>query len=196
MPEESTTPDLVELVRAGSVVERQTNYMDIDEARVAAERLAEDGAEGRGFPPSRRCPSSGRAGRVAVSANLDLVRSIYADWERGNFTRSGWADGDVAFVRMLELEREESTGITGMVEQFRRWLSAWDDFHAVRIDEYRELDDERVLVLGRMSGRGKMSGVDVETEFANVLHLRDGKVTRLVLYPERDRAPTDLGLEG
>ena len=62
-----------------------------------------------------------------------------------------------------------------MADQFRRWLSVWDRFHAVRTDQFRELDDERVLVLGRMSGPGKMSGVDVETEFANVLTCTTGR---------------------
>ena len=130
-----------------------------------------------------------------MSANLDLVRSIFADWERGDFSRADWADPEIAFVRKMDLKPDESKGIDGMVEAFRGWLSAWDRFHAVRVDEYRELDDERVLVLGRMSGRGKMSGADVETEFANVLYLRDGKVTRLELYPRRDRAFDDLSLE-
>ena len=53
----------------------------------------------------------------------------------------------------------------------------------------------RVLVLGSMSGRGKTSGANVQTEFANVLDVRDGKVTRLALYSNRDRALADLGLE-
>jgi ketosteroid isomerase-like protein len=45
-----------------------------------------------------------------------------------------------------------------------------------------------------MRGRGKTSGVNVETEFANLLDIRDGSVVALTLYSDRDRALVDLGL--
>jgi hypothetical protein len=76
-------------------------------------------------------------------------------------------------------------------------LSAWEGYR-VEVEEYRELDDERVLVLTRRLGRGKASGVDLEqmrSKGADLIHIRDGKVTRLVTYFERDRALADLGLD-
>src|SRR5438105_2900015 len=62
---------------------------------------------------------------------------------------------------------------------FRDFLSAWEDLR-IKTDEYRELDDERVLVLAQLTGRGKTSGVElgqVGTQGARLFHLRGGKVT-------------------
>jgi hypothetical protein len=59
-------------------------------------------------------------------------------------------------------------------------FGAWDDYRQ-NPDEFRELDDERVLVVYRRSGRGKMSGMEI-TELgrgAVLFHIRDGKVTRM-----------------
>ena len=45
---------------------------------------------------------------------------------------------------------------------------------------------------------GKASGLDlasVRTRGATLFHLRDHKVTRLVIYPYSDHALADLGLE-
>ncbi len=85
-----------------------------------------------------------------------------------------------------------------MAEDWREYISDFEEFHHV-VDEYLELDDERVLVLQHFSGRGRTSGLDLEqvpSQGAAVLfHIRDGKVTRLVGYFERERALEAAGLK-
>jgi ketosteroid isomerase-like protein len=127
------------------------------------------------------------------SANVDLVHSIYATWSGGDFSFTDWASPEIEFEIVGGPDPGSWTGLTGMLRGWRQWLAAWDGY-ATEADEFRELDGDRVLVLGRMSGRGKASGVNVETEFANVLSVRDEQVTRLSLYSDRERAFADLGL--
>jgi hypothetical protein len=64
-------------------------------------------------------------------------------------------------------------------------------------DGYRELDQERILVLTRLDARGKTSGVNIGqawTRQAGLFHIREGKVTRLVYYLNREHALAELGL--
>jgi hypothetical protein len=84
-----------------------------------------------------------------------------------------------------------------MTEGWRRRLSTSTD-HRTKVDEYRPVDDERVLVLVHVVGRGKTSNVDLEqihATGANVWQVSDGKVTKLTVYLARDRAYADPGLE-
>jgi ketosteroid isomerase-like protein len=130
-------------------------------------------------------------------ANLDLVRSIYAAWERGDFSSVEWAHPEIEFVIAGGVAPGSWRGLTGMTDGYRAWLNAWKEFR-VEAEEYSELDDERVLVLNYFTGQGKMSGLDIgqlRAEGASLLHIREGKVARIVLYAERDRALADLGLK-
>ena len=128
-----------------------------------------------------------------MSANLDLVRSIYADWERGDFSRGNWAHPEIEYLVPDGPEPGTWTGIAAIADALHDQLRAWEDFR-VETTEFRELDDERVLALVRFRASGKTSAVDVDQEGAEVFHVRDGKVTRLVSYWDRDRALADLGL--
>jgi ketosteroid isomerase-like protein len=129
-----------------------------------------------------------------MSENLDLVRSIFADWERGDFHRTDWADPEIEMTTPGAWEIGEAKGLRATAEAWRTWLGAWRDYRA-EASEFRDLDDDRVIVLGRMSGRGRLSDAMGKTEIACVFHFRDGKAIRLVMYPNRDRALADLGLE-
>jgi ketosteroid isomerase-like protein len=132
-----------------------------------------------------------------VSANLDLVRSIYAHWERGDFGRADWADPEIECVLADGPSPGSRKGKAGMAEFSREWMSAWDDWR-LEAEECRELDSERVLVFTLVSGRGKTSGLDLRQAHmrgTDLFHISDGKVTRYVVYTDRDRALADLGLE-
>ena len=133
-----------------------------------------------------------------MSANLDLVRSIFADWELGDYSVVKWADAQIECMIADGPSPERWTWITNMVEGMADFLSAWENYR-VEAEEYRELDQERVLVLHHFAGRGKTSGVDlrnIRAEGASLFRVRDGKVVRLVNYIDRARALADLDLEG
>ena len=128
--------------------------------------------------------------------NVDLVRSIYAGWEHGDYSSAEWADPDIEFVIADGPAPGRWTGRAGMAEGFRDFLKAWTHFR-VEADEYRELHGGRVLVLEYRRGRGRTSGLDLGamgTKGAHLFHIRGGKVTRQVIYLDRDRALADLGL--
>jgi ketosteroid isomerase-like protein len=129
-------------------------------------------------------------------ANVELVRSICAAWEHGDFRPTDWAHPDIEFVIADGPSPGSWTGLEGLADSWRDFLSAWSGVRQ-NTEEYRELDDERVLVLTRLNARGKTSGVEVglmTTKQAGLFHVRDGKVTRLIYYLDRERAFAELGV--
>jgi ketosteroid isomerase-like protein len=129
-----------------------------------------------------------------MSENLDLARSICEAWRLGDFSSVEWAHPDIELVSDEPLVPLNARGVGEMAEVWRHWLHAWQGFHA-EPDEWREVDDERVLVLLRYGGRDLKCGSEVTPiEAATLLHIRESKVTRLVIYWDRQRALEDLGL--
>jgi ketosteroid isomerase-like protein len=129
-------------------------------------------------------------------SNLELVRSIYAAWERGDFSSAEWAHPEIEYVWVDGPSPGTWVGLAPMAEAWRNVLSAWEDFHA-EVEEYRELDEERVVVFVRFHGRGKASGVELgemRAGGASVYQVRRNKVTRIVSYFDRQLAFADLGL--
>jgi ketosteroid isomerase-like protein len=133
-----------------------------------------------------------------VSANLDLVRSIYADWERGDWSSTDWADPEIEFVQVDGPDPSRAKGVAEMVAAWRTRIDYVTNARA-EVEEYRDVDATHVLVLVRNRGVAKASGIDIEqlgaASIAAVFAVKDRKVTSLSLYWDRDRALADLGLE-
>ena len=79
-----------------------------------------------------------------MSANLDLVRSIVAAWERGDWSRADWADPEIEYVMADGPSPGNWPGLAGMADAARELFGAWQDYRA-EAEEYRALDVERVL---------------------------------------------------
>ena len=79
--------------------------------------------------------------------------------------------------------------VRAMAQGWREFLSLWKGYRSKAL-EYREIDNERVYVLIRVSA----SGLEIGQTSANVFTLRAAKVTRLAIYWDPQNALTDLGL--
>src|SRR5947209_4072093 len=112
-----------------------------------------------------------------MSANLDLVRSIYATIARGDYSAADWASEDIEYVVADGVAPGTATGLEGLVHAMREAFSVMEDWRD-RPEQFRELDADRVLVLSKFSGRGKTSGLAVEQDVAQVFEIQEGRVTR------------------
>jgi hypothetical protein len=120
-----------------------------------------------------------------ASANLDLTRSIFTAFERGDWWSGEWAHPEIEFVIAEGPSPGTSQKLAGMARAWREWMSAWDDLR-VKVEEYRQLDDDRILVRAKYSERGKTSGLElgqVYAKTASLFHFRDSKVIKLVCEP-------------
>jgi ketosteroid isomerase-like protein len=121
--------------------------------------------------------------------NADLIRPIYEEWGRGNWQPRfevyhphmewGWSDEFPGLAGVYDDRRDPNP-------RLHSWLSEWEHWR-VEADDYLELDDH-VVVLASYHGRGKGSGVEIHQQGAHVFELRDGKVVRLEIFADREKA--------
>jgi ketosteroid isomerase-like protein len=80
----------------------------------------------------------------------------------------------------------------------RQWIDDmnrdWDYFEA-RPEDFRDLGDDRLLVLGTWRARGRSSGVELTSQPASwLLAFRDGRAVLMQTFTDRARALEAAGL--
>jgi ketosteroid isomerase-like protein len=137
----------------------------------------------------RSAPARDTAGAMSHD-NVEIVREALDAYSRGDYDRvEGFHDPHIVVVT---LEDGVVYGNDAVLANYKRWNEAWEAAETT-LEEVIGRGD-RVFVAVRFHGRGRASGVEVETLFYEVYMLRDGKVLRIDEYEERADALEAAGL--
>jgi ketosteroid isomerase-like protein len=125
-------------------------------------------------------------------SDVELLRSLFDDWERGEFSRGVELYADNMYFTTVEPEGQHSGhGPAGVRRFMERFLGAWE-FYSVRVDEIEELGGGRYHGAGEQYARGKESGTETRYPAHVGAQVEDGKITRLVFSFTREDAVARL----
>jgi ketosteroid isomerase-like protein len=128
--------------------------------------------------------------------NETTVRDAVAAFNRGDL--DAWLEyfTDDIDYRAVEGAPDDHGPIEGkdaLRAYVEDWRETFDDFRT-EPTELIDAGEDRAIAVMRISGRARLSGVEVNLTFAVVYTLRDGKVARGREYWTRDQALEAAGL--
>jgi ketosteroid isomerase-like protein len=142
----------------------------------------------------KRAPSAGGILHAMWEENVETVRRVYEGvTARMEVPREPFDPAYEFDNTELWPDLAEVLGFDAAQEAMREYWETFDAYR-VEIDEVIHADEGRVVVVVRDGGR--MSGTDAEVwnRFVHVWTLRDGKIVRLSVHTDRDRALEAAGL--
>ncbi len=101
-------------------------------------------------------------------------------------------DPEVAVDVSRRIDGEVGRGHEDLTRIIADWLGAFEEWRE-EIEEIRDLGDQ-VYVVATQRGRGKGSGLDIETRYAVLYGVQGGKITRMTLYGDPAEALEAVGL--
>lgn len=127
------------------------------------------------------------------SRDVEVLQDVYSRWERGDFTSwEAFAD-DYVWRSVEGIESGEYTGVAEISAAWRTWLQAWDGF-SIEAEEIVAGSDGRYVVMQLFRGMGKASGLESVERNASVVTMRDGLITRMEGFWNRDAALQAAGV--
>ncbi len=165
-------------------IKQLASYLDVEEARGAAERLARERAEMGGEEPVTRDP-------------IAVVRDAYDAWNRRDL--HSWMSllaEDVVYRPVASftdsIERRGREQVGRFTEEF---YEAWGEDFISTPDTIR-LYGDAVVVRSLFSGHARASGVEISARMFSTIHVRDGQVIRWADFTDRADALRAAGVEG
>ena len=126
--------------------------------------------------------------------NERRIRAGYAAFERGDLdaTMEDFAV-DTRFVNPeYALESGEREGREGVEDAFQS-VHEWMKLESLDVEEVVE-GPEGYLVVVRIQGVGRASGIPVDARYVHVLHYRDDRVYRFTWFDTREEGLAAIGL--
>jgi ketosteroid isomerase-like protein len=134
-----------------------------------------------------------------VASRGDLIQRIYGfDWAAVGTRRKGFAELREVVAPDFEsrLSHELGDRVLSGVEGLEMFVEAleqdFSEFH-YDADEFVEVGDDGVLVLGRIFAKARATGMPLYGEFGHLWTVRDGLAARVEAHRDRDEARRAAG---
>ena len=123
----------------------------------------------------------------------EQLERLFADWARGDWTTAPpLLAPNVVFSAPQPEGQVSAQGPDGIAGFMRGFLHDWNDYTTV-IDELEDLGAGQFIASGTQYGTAVAAGVDIDAPVFIALTTRDGQITQMEFWLERDRALEALG---
>jgi ketosteroid isomerase-like protein len=127
--------------------------------------------------------------------NVEVVRRHYDAFNRGDLEGTLEPfDPNIEFIEDADV-RPDAGAHHGIAAVQTFFQGMWDSAQEVAIEpeEFIEHGD-KVIVVARLYGRFRLTGIQGESRFVKVWTVRSGKITRLQLFADKRKALEAAGL--
>ncbi len=138
--------------------------------------------------------STGMSARNDFKIVVAGIKALYArDLEAGRRLMHEDAEWRPSLTAGGDLERPVYRGPEGML-RYLDDLDAMLDNSRIEAVDYEGIGRGRLIVLGRVRGRAKESGIDLDVPFWVIWELRDGKLVRGTAFLRKEEALKEAGV--
>ncbi len=131
----------------------------------------------------------------AMSQNVEIIRRGLEGAERDDIAMMLADAAPDQITQRHEVDAATYHGPEGVLQAYLEWTEGFDEFN-ITGEEFIDLGEQKVMVRVHQRAVGSASGVPVEADFWFLYTLRDERVVRLDMYPQKPQALEAAGRAG